>query len=214
MGDVLGAEVSLTITALASDPNLAAIEEPQQGLGVTRAFVSTSALRLTPCRASARDITLGGRGYDLLQAPTERVTTAVGELCSLRLDIDPVFESASEGIPEGASLHVEGRDAAGEPFALSSQSSMSLLFTAEEVTSFGEQPLLLGFDLSLWLAGLALPDTMADMSDTTGCAEADADAIAKSFDSQLLDAAALYVDSDGNGALDEDEQTPVARARR
>jgi hypothetical protein len=159
------------------------------------------------CRAGASDLTLGARGYDLLQepAPSERVTTAVSELCGLRVDIDPVSESAADGIPKGASLYVEGQDAAGESFALTSESSASLMFEAESGSSFGEQPLLLGFDVSVWLAGLPLPADMADMADMV-------DMAAQLFDSQLVDSAALYVDSNGNHVLDDDEQTPVARA--
>jgi hypothetical protein len=201
LGDLVEDEVSVTVLGVASAPDVAAIGDAQGGLAVSRAFVSTSALRLVACRAGAGDITLGARGYDLLQdpAPSERVTTAVSELCGLRVDIDPVSESAAEGIPTGASLYVEGQDAAGEAFTLVSESSASLLFEAESGSSFGEQPLLLGFDVSVWLAGLPLPEKLADMS-------------AELFDSQLHDCAALYVDSNGNQALDDDEQTPVARA--
>lgn len=129
---------------------------------------------------------------------TERVTTAVSELCGLRIDIDPVASNASQGIPEGASLYVEAQPAEGDSIRLVGESSASLMFAAEVGASFGDQPLLLGFDLSAWLAGLPEADDMN----------------AGLFDSQLLPAAALYVDSNGNGTLDADEQTPVARAAR
>lgn len=201
VGDIVGNEVSLTVTAVASAPEVAALGEAQSGVGVSRAFVSTSALSLMPCREGADDVTLGARGYDLLSepAPSERVTTAVYDLCNLRLDIDPVSQSAADGVPEGASLYVEGKDAAGEPFALSSERSVSLLFPAESGASFGDQPLLLGFDASVWLAGIPLTEDLADAAQDL-------------FDSQLVDSVALYVDSNGNQALDDDEQTPVARA--
>lgn len=197
----MGNEVSLTVAGVASAPDVAAIGEAQQGLGVTRMYVSTSALSLMPCREGADDVTLGARGYDLLSepAPSERVTTAVYDLCSVRVDIDPVSQSAADGVPEGASLYVEGKDAAGEPFALSSERSVSLLFPAESGKSFGDQPLLLGFDASVWLAGIPLTEDLADAAQDL-------------FDSQLVDSVALYVDSNGNQALDDDEQTPVARA--
>ena len=201
VGDIVGNEVSLTVTGVASAPDVAAIGDPHEGLGVARGFVSTSALSLMPCRDGADAVTLAPRGYDLLQepAPSERVTTAAFELCGLRVDIDPVSESAADGVPEGASLYVEGHDSAGAPFTLSSERSVSLLFEAERGSSFGEQPLLLGFDLSVWLARLPLSEDLAD-------------AAADGFDSQLVDSAALYVDSNGNHVLDDDEQTPVARA--
>jgi hypothetical protein len=192
LADLEQDEVKLTVTMVGESPD---------GLEPSRAFVSTSALSLLPCRADASEVVLGARGYDLLAEPpmSERVTTAVAELCGLRVDVDPVAEAASAGVPDGASLYVEGQDTAGASLALTSQSSISLLFEADSGSSFGEQPLLLGFDLSVWLAGLPLPDDMADES-------------ALLFDSQLRDAAALYVDSNGNQALDEDEQTPVAHA--
>jgi hypothetical protein len=198
---ILDDQVTLTVRGLASKPEVAALGDARGGLGVSRAFVSASALSLIPCRADAADIVLSGRGYDLLSLPppSEGVTTAVRELCGLRVDIDPVSQSATDGVPKGASLYVEGQDASGMPFTLSSESSSSLLFEAEAGSSFGDQPLLLGFDLSIWLAGLPLPADMADMS-------------ARLFDSQLRDSAALYVDANGNQALDDGEQTPVAHA--
>jgi hypothetical protein len=192
VADLQQDEVLLTARAVGGSPD---------GLEVSRAFVSASALSLLPCRADASDLVLGARGYDLLLNPpmSERVTTAVTDLCGLLVDVDPVAEAASAGVPDGASLYIEGQDADGAPLALTSQSSLSLLFEADSGSSFGEQPLLLGFDLSAWLAGLPLPEDMAETS-------------AMLFDSQIRDCAALYVDSNGNGALDEDEQTPVARA--
>jgi hypothetical protein len=201
VGDIVGNEVSLTVTGVASAPEVAAIGENQQGLRVTRAFVSASSLSLMPCRDGASAVTLGARGYDLLSdpPPSERVTTAVYELCGLRIDIDPVSTSATDGVPPGASTFVEGRDATRMAFSLSSERSVSLLFEAEDGSSFGEQPLLLGFDLSVWLAGVPLSEEFAD-------------AALDLFDAQLVDSAALYVDSNGNQALDDDEQTPVARA--
>lgn len=202
LGDIVGNEVNLTMTAVASAPEVAAIGEPQGGLGVSRAYVSTSSLSLMPCAENASSLTLGARGYDLLQepSPNERVTTASWQLCGLRLDVDPVSESAVDGVPRGSSLYVEGQDAAGATFTLASERSCALLFTPDEAASFGEQPLLLGFDVSLWLAGLPLPAAQAEMA-------------GKLFADQLQESAALYVDSNGNRVLDDDEKTPVARAR-
>jgi len=201
LGDIVELEVSLTVTGTTSAPEAVALGETQGGLGVTRAFVSASAVTLLPCSSNVSQLDLGARGYDLvLEAPQyERVTTAVSEFCGVRLDLDPVSSNARAGIPEGASLFVEGEAADGTAFTLMSESSSSLLLEAEPGSSFGEQPLLLGFDASIWLAGLPLPEELAEMS-------------AELFDSQLLESAALYVDSDGNQALDADEQTPVARA--
>ena len=200
LADLQADEVSMTVTGVASDSNVASVGDSAGGLGVTRAFVSASAVTLLPCLSDAGELELGARGYELTQNPpmTERVTTAVLELCGLRVDIDPVAASASDDLPKGTTLYVEGQDAAGNDFSISSQSSSSLLFAPESGASFGDQPLLLGFDLSLWLAGLPVPDMPRASSAL--------------LDSQLLEAAALYVDSNGNGALQADEMTPVARA--
>lgn len=200
LADLQADEVSMAVTGLASDPSVAAAGESAGGLGVTRAFVSTSAVTLLPCSSDAAELDLGARGYELTQDPpmTERVTTAVLELCGLRVDIDPVAASASQDLATGTTLYVEGQDADGNDFSISSMSSLSLLFAADGGASFGDQPLLLGFDLSQWLAGLPVPDKPKASSAL--------------LDSQLLDAAALYADSNGNGALEADEMTPVARA--
>lgn len=96
-------------------------------------------------------------------------------------------------------MYVEAVASDGTAVTLTSERSSSLLLEAESGTSFGEQPLLLGFDVSLWLQGLPLPEEMAEMS-------------GELFDAQLQGAAAIYVDANGNQALDEGEETPVARA--
>jgi len=201
LADLQADEVSMTVTSVASDSSVATAGDSAGGLGVTRAFLSASSVTLLPCLSDASDLELGARGYELLQDPpmTERVTTAVLELCGLRVDIDPVAASASDDLAKGTTLYLEGQDAAGNAFSVSSSSSLSLFFAPESGASFGDQPLLLGFDLSLWLAGLPVTD--------------EPKASSALLDSQLLDAAALYVDGNGNGALEADEMTPVARAR-
>lgn len=201
LADLGQGEVSLTVTAVASDPQVAAPGESQGGLGVSRAFVSASAVTLLPCASDVSALGLGARGYELAQDPpmTERVTTAVSEFCGLRVEIDPVDEVSADGVEPGTTLFVAAQDPDGNDVTLTSDSSRSLLFEAESGGSFGEQPLLLGFDVSTWLLGLPLPDDMADET-------------AMSFDSQLTNSAALYVDRNLNHALDADEQTPVARA--
>lgn len=201
LGDLQISEITLTLTGTASQPDVAAIGESAGGLSVTRAYVSASSLSLLPCSKDAAHVMLGPRGYDLLlePPPSEGVTTAVTELCGLRLDVDPLSENALEGVPEGASLFVEGNDADGAPFQLSSDSSLSLLLEADEDASFGAAPLLLGFDVSLWLAGIPLAEDRVD------------DAV-ELLEAQLESAAALYVDGNDDQRLDDDEKTPVAQA--
>jgi hypothetical protein len=201
LGELETSAVTVTLAGLASQPDVAALGEPESGLGVSRAYVSASSLSLVPCRSSAAELVLPSRGYELVQTPPPReyVTTAVTELCGLRLEVEPLGETAGAGVPEGASLYVEGQDAMGDSFSLASDASLSLLFEATEAASFGDLPLLLGFDVSTWLAGLPVPEDMAAEQ-------------RQAFEAQLLDAAALYVDANENGALDDDEAMPVASA--
>jgi hypothetical protein len=201
LGDIVELEVSMTVVGTASAPEVVAIGDAQDGLGVTRAFLSASAVALLPCESNVSGLELGARGYDVLQEPplSERVTTGVSEFCGVRLELDPVTSNAREGIPQGASMYVEAEASDGTAVTLTSESSSSLLLEAESGKSFGEQPLLLGIDVSVWLAGLPLPEEMAEMS-------------SELFESQLQGAAAIYVDANANQALDEGEETPVARA--
>jgi hypothetical protein len=140
------------------------------------------------------------RGYDLVSSlpPNEYVTSAVTELCALRLDIDPLAQNASDGVPEGASIFVEGSDAAGVPFALSSEQSLSLMLETASDTTFGEQPVFVGFDLSTWLAAIPLTEDMAKTA-------------TELLETQLRSAVGLYADSNASGALDDDELQAIAQ---
>lgn len=204
VGDILGEEVRMTVTGVASATELASIGEASGGLGVTRLYVSTSSLTTTPCRDDASDIVLGARGFDLLTSPPphETISTSVTELCGLRLDIAPVSDNALDGIPEGAALYAEGTDAAGEAFAFSSERSSSISLEAVGGVAFGERPLLLGFDVSTWLAGLPLAPELPDRASEEQ----------ELLEAQARGAFALYVDENENFALDDDEKTPVAKA--
>ena len=204
LGELETSTVSLTLTTTASNPAVATTGEPAGGLVVSRVFVSASSLTLQPCRADAAEIVLPPRGYDLLTtpAPSEYVTTAVTELCGLRLDIDPLAQNATDGIPEGASIYVEGTDAAGTPFTLASEQSLSLMLEANADASFGELPLLLAFDLSTWLAAIPMAE---------GMSEAMIEMAIEMFELQARTSLAVYVDSDESGTLDEGEQTAVAQ---
>jgi hypothetical protein len=194
--------VSITLTTTTSDPSVATAGEPAGGLVVSRAFLSASSLTLLPCDSKAGEIALSPRGYDLVgaTAPSEYVTTAVTDLCALRLDIDPLAQNATEGIPEGASLYVEGVDAAGTAFALSSEQSLSLMLEGEASSSFGELPLFLAFDLSTWLTAIPLTE---DLMKTA----------IELLETQARGAAAVYVDADENGVLDEAERSAVAQVK-
>jgi hypothetical protein len=116
------------------------------------------------------------------------------------LELDPVTAAKGEDVPEDATLYVEAETADGAALTFSSEKSLSLEIAAEAGKAFGSQPVILGFDVSSWLRGLPLSD------------EAPPEETTSRLESQLYEAVALYVDQNGNQALDEDETTPVARA--
>lgn len=200
--DIVEQEVALTLTAVTSQPDIAAIGEPDGGLGVTRAYVATSAVSLVPCREDAASIVLSARGYDLLSTPPpgEVVTTAVNEWCAIQIDLDPVTTAQAQDLPDGVTLAVEAKDADDTSLLFTSARSKSLRFTSETAAGFPSTTLLLGFDVARWLAGLPLPEP--DMTKEEG----------DLLDSQLATAVELYADLNDNQALDEDETTPLARA--
>lgn len=201
LGELETPAVSVVVTAISTDADVVAAGEPQGGLGVERAFVSMSSLTLTPCRRDASEITLSPRGYELVsELPNEElVQTAVTDLCGMRFDVDPLAENATEGVPEGVGLYVAGSSAAGMAYELASERTLSLSFEVEQDASFGNQPLLLGFDLSVWLAAIPVEPGTEEVAQTL-------------FENQLHAAVALYADSNENHAVDADEQTPVATA--
>ncbi|RYZ05580.1 MAG: hypothetical protein EOO73_18980 [Myxococcales bacterium] len=201
VGDLVSQEVSLTVRAVSSDPSAVSIGEADGGAALTRAFVSASAITLLPCNEEAAPIVLEPRGYELVgETPYgERITTAVRTFCGVQLDVAPVEDTEAEGVPAGASLYVEGTDADGAPFTLSSDASFSLRLEAEDEEGFGKVPLLLTVDAATWLAGLPLSEDMSDMA-------------ASPFVDQLQAALALYVDLDDDGALDPDEE-PIHTTR-
>lgn len=199
VANLAASEVVITVTGVASARDVAALGASQGGLGVSRVFVSSSSFRLLPCDSGTAKVTLDPRGYDLLAeaVPREAVGTLVTDWCGLQLDIDPVAQNTAEGVPAGASLYVEGTDADDAAFALTSEASTSVLLQAVNGVSFGDVPLLLGLDVSVWLEGVPLTPELALMAGEQLVERAPA-------------ALALYADPNGNQSLDADETTPVA----
>lgn len=196
VGEILGQEVTLDVLATTSAPDVAAIGDSRGGLGVSQAFVNAKSITLVPCEQPDAGITIDPRAYDLLSTPplAENVTTAVSDFCTLTLDVASAADGGSEDAPGGAAFYVAGSDADDKPLELSSSEAASLVLRSETGASFGDQPLLLGFDLGVWLAGNVTA----------------ADADPASLAAQFADSVALYVDENGNHALDDDERAPVA----
>jgi hypothetical protein len=192
-------EVTLTLRTVASAPEVADVGEPAGGYGVSRVFMAARAVRFEACEAGVSDLILAPRGYDLASdpPPSERITTAVSEFCALNIDVEAP-EAAPDGIADGVGLYLEA-ESSGPGIAYSLTTPFSLRFQADPASSFGAQPLLLGFDVSTWLANLSLDPALAETA-------------FEMFETQLHDAAALYVDLNGNGALDDDEREPLVRS--
>jgi hypothetical protein len=186
-------EVTLTVSSVGEK----VVHGQGPAIDLSRARLRLSAMELVPCRSGAASVVLEPRSYELMStpAPSEVVSTSVPELCSLRIELEP--DSNVEGQAGEATLWVEGIATNGLARLFFANFTASLTFATDSAHSFGEQPLLLGIDLPKWLGDLPLNDTVNDDNSSEDLA------------AQLKDAAALYVDKNGNGRLDENESTPL-----
>lgn len=199
VADLSSQEITLTVQGITSAPELVAIgKPPEAGIGVSRALIRASAVSFEPCSDDIASLKLAPRGYELLHdpAPSETVTTAVREYCGLQLRISSTTENSADDVPEGATLYVEVKDDSGDELVLQTEETVTLAFRTEAGESFGAEPLLLGIDVAAWLADVPLD-------------EEERDGASERLHQQLPAAAALYVDANGNGELDEDERTPL-----
>src|SRR5262245_21795628 len=121
VGELIAQKVTVTLSATSSQPDVVAVGDAQAGLGVQRAFVAASAMTLRPCDEDVESVVLEARGYDLLKDYSEEVTTAVTEWCAIQLDLDPVSETVTKGVPKGAVLYAEAVDAAGTELSFVSE---------------------------------------------------------------------------------------------
>jgi hypothetical protein len=197
-GDSAEGQVTLQVSGVYLGDSAIASGDERGDFTMSRALVSFGGMSLVPCASGAAEIGIAARVYDLMALPPlgEVVSTAVSEYCSLRVDLAPAPDAA-DGMPAGDSLFIDAQDASGSSAGgpLEAEDSPSLTFTADSGASFGDQPLLLGFDLSGWLSYLA------------------GNALDPEHVALFDDSPALYVDANGNGALDADEQTPIARGK-
>jgi hypothetical protein len=197
-GDAAEQQVTLQVSGVYLGDSAIASGDARGDFTMSRALVSFGGISLVPCASGAAEISIAPRVYDLMAMPPpgEAVSTAVSEYCGLRVDLAPAPDAA-DGMPKGDSLLFDVQDASGPVGPLEAEDSPSLTFTADAGASFGDQPLLLGFDLSGWLSYLAGSELDPEHPSL--------------FDGTLSDVSALYVDANANGALDTDEQTPIAR---
>src|SRR6185369_234446 len=69
VAEIAGQEVTLTLRAVASSPDVATIGASEGGLGVTRAFMAVSAVTFEPCADNIDNLVLAPRGYELASDP-------------------------------------------------------------------------------------------------------------------------------------------------
>jgi hypothetical protein len=199
VADLLDDEVTLSLSARSSQPELVALGESEGGLAVSRVVVRATSITFGSCRTGVSDLVLDARAYDLLakDAPYETVSTAVTELCRVEVDLGARSESSIGGLPEAATVFVDGEDELGAQLERSSERAFSLRFEAADGPF--RPPLLLSVDLAVWLADLPPPEAEEEATEAT-------------FVAQLVAASALYSDTDGDHLLDDDESTPLASA--
>lgn len=198
-------EVSISLFAITSDPEVAGLSEAttaEGGINVKRAFIATSSLTLVPCLEDAAKIKLAPSGYDLVAPPLagETVTTAVTELCSIELSLAPLGDKAHDGEPADATMSIDAENEPGDALEFVSDSEQKLVLESVNGTSFGPLPLLLTFDVAKWLDGVSSDPDQVD------------EGVAL-VEEQLADAVTLYEDTNGNYLLDDDEMTPIATVR-
>lgn len=190
VGEIVSQEVVMRLSTVGEGRRTAQVE---------RLIVNASSVRLEACAENVEPLELGARSYDLAQerAPSETVRTAVKAHCGVRLEVEPLDGVEREGVPEGASLHVEGTDAEGEPFTVTSTEAFRLELRAVDEGGFGVVPLLLGVDVTALLADLPLDEESSEEA-------------SRLLPEKLVAASALYTDEDDDGELDDDESDPVA----
>jgi hypothetical protein len=200
--------VALGLTAYSSAPDTAALTPGGAGLWVDRVRLSVESVSLLPCAADAPVITLAAGEYDPIDT---QLSEAMGsqELCSLRLELAPA-KTATVTLPEGVAIYMHGLRTDGSELVVESTSARTLELSSVHGASFGEQPLLLGFDLGSWFTGVDVHNAHAGAD---GIAHIDSTlnpALLTELEDQTAASVRLYVDHNGNGLLDDAELTPVA----
>jgi hypothetical protein len=186
-------------------------EAPTQGLVLDGARIFLRRLSLVPCAADAASLSTYDFPIDLLHQPPARVTfeSGVTEYCGVRLALAP-FGGSTPAELAGLSALVRGVRSDDAPFELRS----TLETTLELVTADGPleaTKLVLGVTPEHWFTdadvdGAATAEDVALID-----AEHNGDVLA-AFDAATSLAFALYVDTNGDGELTDEELAPVATA--
>lgn len=183
-----------------------------KGVTFDAAELSITFMSLRACAADTATLQTRNFPIELFHQPSPRVifVSAVTDYCAVNLELGPAAASGTLPDLTGFTARFRGTRADGAPFEIKSTLANGFSFTSE--TILAADKLVLGADLEAWLANVDL-DAVTPNDDGTVLVDADdnADALA-AFDAAVVDAFALYVDANGDGALSEGELTPVATA--
>ena len=181
---------------------------------VESAELSLALVELVPCTTDAAILTTNDFPIELLYEPWPHVifVSAVTDFCGVDLNLAP--EPASDpGLTDLQNLTAlfRGTRADGTNFEIHSTLSVNFEFM-ESGSTLDAAHLVVGADFNRWFSDVDLDH--ADLTDD-GVALVDADHnpdLLTAFDAGAATAFALYVDANGDGALTDDELTPVATA--
>jgi hypothetical protein len=207
-GNPPGGVVSLGLTAFSTAPDVAAVGTSAGGLSIDRVVLGVHQLVLVPCAAGATELALDSGEYDLTDGNPAEVM-GPRELCGLRLLLAPA-QKAGRDLPAGVAMYLHGLRTDGSTFDMESTTARALSLNSPAGTSFGSEPLLLGFDVGRWFTSV---DVHGAHAGADGIAHLDASlnpTLLAAIEDQTVASVRLYADSNGNGTLDDDERTPVA----
>lgn len=178
------------------------------------AELSLALVELVPCTADAAILQTHDFPIELLYEPWPHVifVSAVTDFCGVNLNLAP--DSASDTtLPDLQNLTAlfRGTRADGTSFEIQSTLTVNFAFI-ESGAALDAAHLVVGADLSHWFSDVDLDH--ADVGDD-GVVHVDANNnpdVLTAFDAGAATAFALYVDANGDGALTDDELTPVATA--
>lgn len=178
---------------------------PEDGFEVEQAWVALNRIDLVPCGDEG---TIGVTDFpaDLLNDPPVQALyhTGLFEYCKVHLEIGPAL-LASETEPHGALVH--GKRADGVPVEIESQ----VMATIDVVgPRFDVSRVVLGFDLSTWIADVDLDSLEPDDDGLILIDARHNQSLLGAFDGRLQLAPALYQDLDSDGLVGPDEVTPIA----
>lgn len=182
---------------------------------VTAAWIAFRELKLRPaaaCESSAEIEIAGPIAVDLFGAippPLRDLETAATGYCRLEIKWHKA-ESLVGAPPElaGVAVYVAGTRADGKRFVIRSERNDALELRARG-GSFQITPtlagLFVGFDLSVWLAGVDLAAATPGSDEVVHVEKGQNDAQLAAFEANVAAASKLFIDSDGNRALDASE---------